>query len=399
MLIYQISCFLFYLVISVTSVLGQEFQVNDNTDDNDQIRPRIACDGNINFIVVWQDMRNGNWDIYGQLYDCRGTKRGSNFRVNPATDYGDQCSPSVAVDGNGNFVIVWRDDGRQSIYGQCFYSNGTKRGNSFQISESLVPSYENETAIAMRADGTFVVVWQNSNLRLCCQRYDNGGNKLGSNFLVDEDQPFLDQYYPDIAMDENGNFMVAWGTYIDVYCKKFGYDGVSRGSTIRVTEPVEGYQSDPRIIIDGNGNYVIVWEDARNGRYSDVYGQRISSTGMLIGPNFKVNEIIEDTNQAGAAIAVNRVDNIFIVAWDDYRNGLDDDGDIYCRFFSSDAQPTGHEMRVNQDSGKKCRMGLMLNGLTIIYISHGPIVVSQDKGKTFSPEWMSLLLLKLILPR
>jgi hypothetical protein len=38
-------------------------------------------DGSGNFVVVWEDKQNGNYDIYGQRYSSRGAKLGTNFLV------------------------------------------------------------------------------------------------------------------------------------------------------------------------------------------------------------------------------------------------------------------------------------------------------------------------------
>ena len=34
-----------------------------------QLFPEVSMDDEGNFIIVWQDFRNGNWDIYFQGYD------------------------------------------------------------------------------------------------------------------------------------------------------------------------------------------------------------------------------------------------------------------------------------------------------------------------------------------
>ena len=391
-LIYQLAYFFFTLIISTSNIKSQDFQVNDNTGSSDQILPRIATDGYINFIVVWQDNRNGNSDIYCQLYDCSGTKQGDNFKINEDTEYKNQCSPTVAIDANGNFVIVWRDDSDQSIYGQCYSSNGTKLGNNFKISETIVPSYENHPAIAMDINGNFVVAWHDLNLLHYCQRYNNEGIKQGNNFLLDGSG--ANQYYPDIVMDENGNFIVAWGDNRDyrandIYCRMFNYDGTSMSTSFLVSDPLAAYQSDPRIAIDGNGNYVVVWEDTRNEpswNFGDVYGQRISSNGALIGSNFKVNDNTDYTYQAGAAIAVNKNDGRFWVVWDDYRFGWGNP-DIYGRIFSSDGQPTQPSLRINHDIGIHLQ-----HSVDIVWVKNRAYIAWTDNRMTDQGKDIFLLI-------
>jgi len=71
------------------------------TDPSDQIEP--ATDGDT---VVWQDNRNGNWDIYA--YDLNTSKE-----VQITSDPSDQTNPDV-----DNGVVVWQDkrDGNWDIY-------------------------------------------------------------------------------------------------------------------------------------------------------------------------------------------------------------------------------------------------------------------------------------------
>ena len=66
-----------------------------------------------NNVVVWQDQRNGNWDIYG----CNLTN-GAIFQI---TDHGaDQTHPAISFSPSlKGYVVVWQDDrnGTWDIYG------------------------------------------------------------------------------------------------------------------------------------------------------------------------------------------------------------------------------------------------------------------------------------------
>lgn len=333
-----------------------DFQINENTDDSNQTRPFIASDGKTNFVAVWQDRRNGNWDIYGQLYDANGIAQGYNFKVTDDVNDRDQLSPAIAMDDGGNFVVVWRDDGDHSFYGQRYSNNATQIGDNFKISEMPVPSYENHPAIGMGKDGSFVVAWHDNYERLYCQRYDTHGVKLGSNSLVDG--AGRNQFYPAIAIDENGYFILVWGDRrsiygdTDVYLQRFDLDGIKVGSSIKVNEASRFYQSDPRIDIDTHGNFVVAWEDARNeyDRSADIYGQRFNSGCNPIGINFKVNDNVDNSYQASAAIAIDKNSGDFLVVWTDYRNGSSN-SDVYGQFFSSDGQTVETNFRINNDAG------------------------------------------------
>ena len=94
--LYAIMLLLFFFPVRSSS----EFQIT--TNQHDQECPAIHGD-----IVVWQDGRNGNYDIYG--YDL-ATKR--EFQV--TTDINSQQNPAIFGD-----IIVWDDDrnGNRDIYG------------------------------------------------------------------------------------------------------------------------------------------------------------------------------------------------------------------------------------------------------------------------------------------
>jgi hypothetical protein len=78
--------------------------------DAHQLSPSIAGDGSGNVVVVWREYRNGDYDIYAQCLDSAGNRLwAADLRVN-ADDTAWQSSPSVAVDGSGNAVVVWHDD-------------------------------------------------------------------------------------------------------------------------------------------------------------------------------------------------------------------------------------------------------------------------------------------------
>src|SRR4029077_7736156 len=106
---------------------GGEFQVNTTTG-NAQFYPGVSMDSTGNFIVVW-DSRNqdGSGDgIVGRRFDSSGAPVSSEFLVNTYTT-GLQFGPSVAVQGSGNFVVVWKGNGQ--VYGRRYDPTGTPLGN------------------------------------------------------------------------------------------------------------------------------------------------------------------------------------------------------------------------------------------------------------------------------
>src|SRR6187397_918540 len=76
------------------------------------------------------------------------------FQVNRSTPATPRAP--VAVDADGNFVVVWMD-GIRGVYGRRYDAANDPLGDQFVIASGDKPLWE--PRVAMDADGDFVVVW------------------------------------------------------------------------------------------------------------------------------------------------------------------------------------------------------------------------------------------------
>jgi|GEM_PF-796401 len=345
------------------NALGENFRVNDYTGKNQKCEPCVSVDvdGAGNFVIAWEDDRNGNEDIYAQRYDKNGNKQGVNFRVNSDVGNSDQSHPGVGMDRNGNFVICWSDRNTAKIYAQRYESNGNILGVNFQVNDR---GWCYEPAITVDGTGRFVIAWNDNynyssglGYDIYAQCYDKDGNKQGGNFLVNDEGNTSAQFDPSIAINGSGNFIITWldtrNGYEDIYGQRYSNFGSKQGVNFRVTDD-EGStnQNYAKIAVDESGVFVITWEDERNNIYRytkdrDIYAQRYSSDGNRQGQNFRVNDDIGSSDQAYPAIAMDGSGNS-IITWQDERNG---NSDIYAQRYSSDGNRQGQNFRVNDDLG------------------------------------------------
>jgi hypothetical protein len=331
---------------SSATPLDSNFKVNDDVAA-EQWLPAMALDGSHNFLITWSDDRNGsnNPDIYAQRYDSSGTPLGSNFRVNDDAGTAHQYSTAIAMDVSGNFVVTWEDwrYGNHDIYAQRYNSSGTPLGSNFKVNDEPEYADQESPSIAMDGSGNFVITWddwRNGNHDIYAQRYNSSGTPLGSNFKVNDDAGSSDQRTPATAMDGSGNFVITWNDYrngnCDIYAQRYEPSGTPLGSNFKVNDdPGTAHQHSPAITMDGSSNFVITWEDDRNGDF-DIYAQRYDSSGTSLGSNFKVNDDPGSSDQRYPAIAVDSFGN-FVITWEDYRNGSN--GDIYAQRYDSSGNP------------------------------------------------------------
>ena len=308
-------------------VLGTNFLVNDNPSGN-QKNPALAKSLDGGFIIVWQDSRSGNYDIYAQKYNSSGITIGSNFKVNDNPGNSSQQEP--AVDFYSILVTCWQDqrEGSWDIFHQLYNSLGAEIDNNLKVNISS-DSTQYRPSVVMDTSGNFVVVWQDKregNYDIYGQRYNSSGNALGGNFKINDDLGISYQGYPQVACDKEGNFVVVWqdqrnGEY-DIYAQRYDYSGAKSGGNFRVNDD-EGnfYQGQPDVAMDGSGSFIVVWKDKRGGKY-DIYVQRYISNGNSEGKNYKVNSSPDYGDQSQAAVATNG-ERIFFVWKDSSSNNCD----------------------------------------------------------------------------
>ena len=148
---------------AIGEIADNEFIVNTRTD-SEQSNASAAMDADGDFVVTWvSDGQDGNGlGVFGQRFSADGAKAGDAFLVNTEKNR-NQENPSIAIDADGDFVVVWQsfnqDGNNFGIYGQRFSSDANEKGTEFQINTEINSDQKNPD-IAMDADGDFVVVWQ-----------------------------------------------------------------------------------------------------------------------------------------------------------------------------------------------------------------------------------------------
>ncbi|MDH3597972.1 MAG: hypothetical protein OEM93_24310 [Rhodospirillales bacterium] len=145
--------------------LGREFQVNSFTASH-QRASSIAMDADGDFIVAWHSTgQDGNsWGVFARRYNAAGRPEGGVFQVNQETA-SHQTYPSVAVDADGDFVVAWGSNGQDGsgygIYARRYDAAGVAQGPEFQVN-TFVTGSQSRPAVAMDAEGDFVVAWQSN---------------------------------------------------------------------------------------------------------------------------------------------------------------------------------------------------------------------------------------------
>jgi len=316
--------------------VGEEFQVNTATQGN-QTEPSVAVDAVGNFVIVWhgpQSVADSNEDIFARRFDANGQPLGDEFRVNTNTNSRQLC-PSVAMNNDGNFVVVWESEdvpteGLKAICGRIYNSSGTANGVEFVVSDQ--PPVCRYPDVVMYSSGKFIAVWVKDTTTKSVWRrhFEADGTAPYFSFEVNDGLNFSSLTHPAIAMDSLGNYVIAWDghpvTYLedDVYLKRFHWSGAPHHQQFAVNSYKSGAQSNPDVAMSGEGDFVVVWQSDTGSENAnkDIFGQRFPSQGehigdpILMGDQFRINTYVAEDQRYPAAAMSNT--GRFVTVWESY---------------------------------------------------------------------------------
>ena len=300
--------------------VGAELRVNSYTI-NPQLRSAVGLDAAGNFVVVWmsEDEDGSSYGIFGRRFTSSGVAVGAGFQVNVVTG-SIQDHPVVGVAPDGDFVVAWNSLGQDGadygVFARRFAAGGVAQGLEFQV--NTITAYDQRRpAVAVDAEGDFVVVWQGvdaSYYGILGQRFSSGGARIGIEFGINADVNG-GQVRPVMAMNPAGEFVVAWieQPQYDILARRFDATGSPQGADIVVST---GSDSNPGVGVDSSGRFVVAWESAASdGSSFGIFARRFQSSGIPSGSTFQVNTYTTGL-QDYPALAMN--DDGFAITWQSY---------------------------------------------------------------------------------
>lgn len=279
--------------------------ISSNSSDTWVTDFDLAVDQDTCAIVVFQDIRAGNNEVYAyrvspsgeQLWGANGVRLSNS---NGAADY----SPKVCVTSEGNAVVVWEESSTvEKVILQKISPSGSKLwGSGIVMAGSGSQNYYMFPSIMSTTNDEVYVLWfkRGSGMydpkHLYAQRIkSNGSAKWAADkgVFTNSGIPMI----PSISLipDTDDGFYVAWydDRNNDWNYSTFVQHITGDGSNQLISNGVEAIvnnsnnHSYPSIALspDGNDIYVFLVEMDGNQNQRGLYGQRISSSGTRLWTN------------------------------------------------------------------------------------------------------------------
>ncbi len=350
-------------------VIKDDFVVNDDTTEGNHNDPTVGLNNDGKALIVWEDSRNASCNIYGQHYNESGVATDSNLKVSTQSGNTIEYNPSIAVEQDGSFLVVWRTG-----YAQRYSADGIIQDSTFQLFSSDIKYYVD---IAIDTTGTIIMVWRRnvsgSGYEIFMQRFNSSGDSLGPKIIVNDDETSESQNNPNIALDGRGKFMVVWedernGTNNEIYGQLFDETGAPVDSNFLINDTTGSFShKKPSVATDFAGRFLVTWNDNRNGN-DKIYGQFYDNTGTPVNNNFLINDDEGSSGKYSSSCAMDSAGNAVVVWYDGRTGGYH----IHCQRFTSTGDTIGSNFQVDENLGSEN--------------SHKPKVY-MNKGGEFIVVW------------
>ncbi len=335
--------------LSTGSALGSEFQINTYTSST-QERPVVAVKNNGDFVVTWDSDGSTGDDpgvsVQAQRFASDGTMLGLQFQINSYTT-SSQLNPDIVISPANDFLLVWESQGSpgdpsgMSIQGRRFASDGSPQGTEFQVN-TYTTNFQRYPSVAMAGDGSFVVAWasngsnatDNSTYSVQGQRFTSLGQPIDSEFQVNTTIS-LAQKDASIAMVPNYDFVVVWSSFgsggsdnslYSIQGQRYSSDGLTIGFEFQVNTYTTLDQRNPTVVTNAKGEFVVTWQSygssGTDSLANSLQTQRFDAEGEKIGGEFQVNSYT--TSDQFYPTLTLTLDQGFLIAWQsDGSNGSD----------------------------------------------------------------------------
>jgi hypothetical protein len=291
---------------------------------------QMTGDGRGGAIIVWQDYRSGNSDIFAQKIESSGRPLWGEGGIPVCKASAGQFAPEIISDGAGGAIVAWHDyrNGKgEDIFAQRIDDSGNVLWQENGIPVAVAPGTQWYPKIASDGSGGAIMVWtdgrvSSSDNNIFAQRIDPSGKTLWEKDGIPICSAEHNQERPTILTAKNGA-IIAWNDSragnIDIYLQKIDLGGKpswQKDGVAACTYPHS--QENPKLSPDGTGGVVVVWTDNR-AEESDIYAQRIYKDGRVAWQEAGRPVCALGGRQKNPQVIKLKTNDWFIV-WEDDRN-------------------------------------------------------------------------------
>ena len=307
--------------------------------------------------------------VAGQLISQNGTRVGSLIAVG---DAGGACCNAVAFDGT-NYLMVWENDLASSTrgttstftaYGQFINTAGVALGQPVALTNADL--WLDGVKFLAYGGGKYLLTYSKFEASAAggsSSRYTTGRIIAPDGVLGNERRISTGTGTGSSIGFDGTNFLVVWTNGSEVR-GRFVSPAGPLGQEFSINAS-PGASGPVQVAFDGT-NYLVIFHDAVGAASTlDVYGQRVSPAGALVGG------IITMSNDPGTQLAMGIAfdGTHYLTTWTDMQSSTNW---VHGQFIGKDGTLVGSKIAINTDAGNQFGgVGGYANGKYFAFVNSG----------------------------
>ncbi len=254
--------------------------------------PEVATDPAGNAIAVWEQKSGTRYDVWANRYATESGWAGA--AIIESGNAGDAVRPEVATDRAGNAIAVWEqsDGTRYNIWANRYVAGSGWVGAVMIESNDVGGAYSAQ--VAVDPNGNAVVAWEQYEGRrsdIWANRYVAASGWSRAT-LIERDNAGA-AHSPEVAIDPAGNAVVVWdqsdGTRYNLWANRY-VAGSGWSGAVLIESDNAGMASYPQVSMDSAGNATAVWRQSDGTRYNTCANRYTVGSGWGTATLIELND-------------------------------------------------------------------------------------------------------------
>lgn len=384
-----------------------EIRVNETTTNTQETsgetrgsQKAVAISANGDYVVVWSsDSQDGSgWGVYAQKFNSSGTALSGEILVSQTTT-NDQMGARVGAADDGSFVVTWSWDAAgdpQAVMARRFAADGSAIDDEF-IVNSTVAGKQSNSSIAVNASGQFIITWEGPGIGDTDGIYYRRFNADGTSIDAVEVRANVDdlgaENTPDVAMNDVGQFAIAWEAAGEIYVRHYDVDGLMVATATHNDLMVDETSSNaygPSIAMDASGRTVVAYRTPGIATVgAGIWVKAFDLSGVVRHSYFSPSTGV-GINSTSPSVDADDYGNFIIV----YHGSTNSDGDgdsVKYQIYDADANEVSAETQVNvsTDGDQQLASVAMLdaNNFVVVWSGEGDQSGQEDTSGVFARQF------------
>ncbi|WP_159565965.1 Ig-like domain-containing protein [Budvicia diplopodorum] len=296
-------------ILTGVQAVGTEFTINSGGEGSGSNRPVNVALSDGGYMVVWQTVNSGKYQIYSHQYNANGSPVGGEVLVSatglPNTE--GNAFPSLAQLANGQIVVTYtkRTSNGNDVFMRTYDPVTHQYLSGELMVNQTVANNQASAKIAALDNGNYIVTWDSNNTAgpdqsvagIWGRIYNAQGVAQGNEFLVNTSTP-NNQYLAQVVSRADGSFVAVYASETDpapglntagIYAQLFDKNGNKIGQELRINQLTVGNQEEISATFLEGGQLFVSWTDfgVADGSGSAIKGRLIDlehTLGLIAPP-------------------------------------------------------------------------------------------------------------------